>query len=267
MKIVAFLVVRNEEVYIEKTIEYLIQNNISIVIVDNDSTDNTVGICKKYYPEHVIKIYNLPFDGTFNLQLHIQEVKKLASIIEADWFISHSADEKMSSDIEGESLYDAIVRVDELGFDVVNLDEFVFVYENNQVDYTKTIFHNTMRHYYFFEPSKYRLMRILKKTISPDGALAGVHNLENNNINLYEHNFILQHYPLLSYQHAKQKYLTRIYSKDDVKLGWHGNRVNMTKENLVSPNISLLNKKTNGVPFDKSKPYKTHFWEWSPTKC
>jgi len=36
MQVTAILVVRNEKVYIEETIKYLINNKISIVIIDRD---------------------------------------------------------------------------------------------------------------------------------------------------------------------------------------------------------------------------------------
>ncbi|BAO45613.1 glycosyltransferase [Thiolapillus brandeum] len=264
MKITAILVVRNEEVYIEETIKYLIENNISIVVIDNESTDNTVAICKKYYPENITNIETIPFDGTFNLQAHIAEAKKMLKTLETDWVISHAADERIISNRCEETLYDAIVRVSKLGFDIINLDEFVFIYENNEIDYRGADFFNAMRYYYFFEPKKLRLMRIFRRDVFLSGRLAGVHNIEiNSRGKLYPYNFVLQHHLALSYQHAKEKYLTRTYNQSDLELGWHSNRINMTSENLAAPKNSLLMyKKYCSGALDKNRPYKKHFWEW-----
>ncbi|MBS0591483.1 MAG: glycosyltransferase [Proteobacteria bacterium] len=263
MKITAILVVRNEKDYIEATLRSLIDDGIDIAIIDNASTDSTESICRKYHPEHVKKIVSIPFHGTFDLRQHIEAGVKLLGELDTDWVISHAADERFSSDIPGERLCDAIARVDALGCNVINADEFVFVYENDAVDYRGTDFCEKMRHYYFFEPFPYRLMRIFKKGVPLDGILAGVHQMGGSGIRLHRENFTLRHYPVLGHAHAKEKYLSRRYNAQEIEMGWHRNRTIMTADNLKAPDMRLLQwRQHDATPLAKTSPRTTHFWEW-----
>ena len=55
--------------------------------------------------------------------------------VDADWFIHHDADEIMHSSRPGETLLEAIARIDREGYNAIDFDEFVFVHENDSVDY------------------------------------------------------------------------------------------------------------------------------------
>jgi glycosyltransferase involved in cell wall biosynthesis len=264
MKITAILVVRNEHLYIEKTIKYLIDEGIDIAIIDNESSDGTLEICNKYYPNHVKIIKNLPYSGDFNLQEHIAAGKALANEIETDWLISQAADERLCSDIEGESLSEAIHRIDKAGFDSINFEEFVFIYENREIRYENTDFHHLMKRYYFYEPRKNRLIRACKKGVDLSDPLVGCHTLDGAT-KLYN-NLIMRHYIALSYEYAVNKYTKRQFNASDLSLGWHGNRTNITIENLDHKNINLLKADSYTGKLDKSKPYTKHFWEMFATE-
>lgn len=264
LKVVAILAVRNEIDYLKICLSYLASNNIKIVIIDNDSEDGTEEFCMSFSKKHLITYEKYPYKGFYDWKGLLERKTILREEIEADWVIHHDADELMFSDKSGESLIEAIKRVDKLGYDSINLNEFVFVPENNSCDYRKENYHKEMLNYYYFAPAPNRLIRIFKNSLPYDNVSSGGHGLPIEKLKLYPNNFSLRHYICLNQEHAKIKYLNRKYSEEEIKNGWHRNRIIIKEENLdfdkVSQELSSLsNYKTK--PNTIVKKFK-HFWEW-----
>jgi hypothetical protein len=69
----------------------------------------------------------------------------------------------------------------------------------------------------------------------------------------------------LSQDQANAKYLNRVFSADDLKYGWHGNRTIINGTNLqlkTHPAMKHLAQPSTHSGFDLSQPLTTHFWEW-----
>ena len=60
LKIIGILSVYNDSDIIKELIEYYISQGLNLVIVDNDSTDNTVEICNEFVGSGVNKIISFP---------------------------------------------------------------------------------------------------------------------------------------------------------------------------------------------------------------
>ena len=91
--VVALLTIRNEALYLEKCLEHLYQQGINTCVIDNNSTDNSLDIAKSFINRGVVQIETLPFEGYFDLIKQLEIKEKLASEINANWFIHHDADE------------------------------------------------------------------------------------------------------------------------------------------------------------------------------
>ena len=263
--VVAILAIRNEELYIRKCINHLINEGIKIVVIDNGSDDHTLHICREFYPDSILLIERVPYTGCFDLKRLLEKIQQLRKSLNTDWILYQAADEILQSNIRNETLHDAIRRIDGLGYDAINFDEFVFIPESNEKRYGGTDYYRKMRYYYFFEPFKPRLIRAFKNALTVDNIYSGGHLLPIDKIKLYPENLILRHYVCLSFEHARSKYGSREFSEEALKKGWHYNRCNIDETKLVAPSMHRLMKIDWSSPdeLDRTNPVKEHFWQWN----
>ncbi len=264
-RVVAILAVRNESLYIRTVIEHLIAEGLSCVVIDNQSDDDTVAICREYYPDHVLAIESIPYPGYYNWQAILARKDELRKSIAADWTIHHDADEIMHSNRAGESLVEAIARVNDEGYNAINFDEFVFIHENDLASYEGHNYYQDMHHYYYFQPrvKHPRLVRAYSKGVQGNIASSGGHKPSGNDIRIYPERMVLRHYVCLSKAHAISKYGKRIYSEEELKMGWHYNRVGVEADQYSAPAAGKLGVLGDDLRrLDYSQPYDKHYWQW-----
>jgi len=259
LNIVALLAVRNEELYIEKCIQHLLQQGIRIYLIDNESTDRTIEIANKYLNYGVIDIKQIPFNGIFDLTAQLKIKEELSTSLDADWFIHHDADEIRYAPGQFTTLLDGIAEADKLGFSAINFDEFVFIptskdqcFEN--VDYVKL-----MQHYYYFSPKPLRRVNAWKKTnYKVNLTNSGGHSAYFQNMKIFPINFILRHYIFLSYKHACSKYGNRIHATQELQKGWHIDRELFNANKIILPTPDQLKHINADGNLDASDPWKYH---------
>ena len=258
MRIVALLTVRNESLYIDRCLRHLHEQGIETCVIDNQSTDATLDIVERWRNFGVFRVEHLPYPGYFDLHGILENEQRLAGEIEADWFMHYDADEIRESPVVGETLHDAIRRVDQAGFDAINFDEFVFLPCHDDASFEGTDYVQTMRYYYFFEPVPLRQLKGWKKGVKLDLAASGGHRMSRDDLNIAPDRFVMRHYIALSRQYAVDKYTKeRIYSPKEVnELGWHGRRATCCAHDLVFPDRQQL--KNIDFPWDYSDPCKEH---------
>src|SRR5438094_945691 len=128
IRVVAALVVRNERPFLGNCLRHLIENGIDYVIVDNESTDETMELLQQsYFAKHLIGHRTHPYQGSMDWKDLMLTRQAAADAIDADWILYVSADEVMHSYNAGETLSAAIERTDAAGFDVIDFNEFVFL--------------------------------------------------------------------------------------------------------------------------------------------
>jgi glycosyltransferase involved in cell wall biosynthesis len=259
----AILAVRNEACHIRRILSLFIGQGIDVAVIDNDSTDETAAICRQYLGKGVLFMERLAWTGCFDLCAQLEAKKDVAARLDHDWLIHTDADEWMQSPQKGETLLEGICRVSAQGYNAINFDEFVFL----PVDDTNkpgTHYEREILHYYFFEPSKNRLMRAWQRNTNLSNRASGGHRLAGDKLNLSPEPFILRHYIALSQQDALNKYVGRTYSATDLSKSWHGNRLALTREQLRLPRKGLLRKLPvwDSKEFDRTDPLRRHFWEW-----
>jgi len=260
LRIVALLSVRNEELYISRVIEHLFTQGIEICVIDNESTDATLGIAQKYLGRGVFRIETQPFEGYFNLVAQLSLKEQLSREINADWFIHHDADEIREAPAPFKSLYEGILKADEEGYNAINFDEFVFLPTTDDDSFEGTDYVAKMRYYYFFEPAKFHRINAWKKTnLDFDLVSSGGHGVNFTDRKIYPENFILRHYVALSRAHAIAKYGSeRIYSSEEMDTrGWHRARANANIEAIRFPSSGELHQVSDGQ-WNKSRPCTQH---------
>ena len=259
----AVICVRNEAKHIRRAISDFVSQGIDVVIIDNGSTDHTLQICSEFLGNGLLFIKHMPWKGEFNLSYQLEMKNEIVRNLNHDWVIHADADEWMHSSVEGESLLDGITRISKRGFNVINLEEFVFLPARNE-EYNLDHYKKEFLDYYYFSPHKQRLMRVWNRLLSCNNLDSGGHKLSGVGINVSPESFILRHYIVLSHEHAIQKYLQRIFSKRDLVKNWHKKRLDLTLEKLKLPYAHKLKRldKWDSCNPDFSDPKKEHYWDW-----
>jgi hypothetical protein len=112
--------------------------------------------------------------------------------VNTDWILYVSADEIMNSYNAGETVSAAIERVDAAGYEVIDFNEFVFL----PIELSYIPDHEgfqPMRHYYFFEPHRPRLMRARMNRLQVSHVTHGGHVLAGEPFKLSPETFALRH--------------------------------------------------------------------------
>jgi glycosyltransferase involved in cell wall biosynthesis len=266
LRIAAFIAVRNQADYLRRTLPHLADNGISVVVIDNQSTDGLREVVDdQRRAGAAIALEYLPFHGSFDLSRQLEAKASLIEQSDADWVLHLDADEMPHSCREGETLAAAIARADAAGYNVVNFEEFVFLpIEPGPARDEHAFFPFT--HYYFFEPSKLRLMRAWRRICGFTNVDSGGHHLRGEDTRIFPENQVLRHYPFLSQQHAWEKYSKRRFNENDLARGWHGNRIDIDHRLFTFPapgELELL-EALGRHALDRSRPHTTHYWQWAP---
>jgi hypothetical protein len=263
MRVVAQMFVRNGEDYLPRCLRHFREHGIEVAILDHGSTDATPDILRAHRVDPVADVVHVPFEGVFDLARMLTLQQETSGSLGADWYILAGVDEILESDVPGEKLCDAIERVDAAGFAVVNFNEFVFVYEDDEVSYVGTDYVQKMLSYYFFAPEPLRLMRAVKAGADSGYVSSAGHRVSVEPARIYPGTFILRHYMTLGREHAVAKYVGRKFAPKNLARGWHFNRVGLQPGQFAAPPaVRLLRLPHPSAQPDASHAVSTHFWQW-----
>ena len=259
MDVVALVATYNEEHCIENCIRHYAEHGVDVVLFDNESTDHTFTIAKRYVGRGVREIYRVKRGDLFELErlLLIKTVWIRES--SADWVLHADADEIREPRASGETLCEAFERVARQGFNAVNFLEFTFVPTVEDPVHEPASYLQTMRHYYHFGPAYPRQIKAWMPQRLPDFEItsSGGHLIASEHLALCPEDFVMRHYIFLSRAHAERKYLARKHPQSALDKGWHHPRHLLSKESFDLPSHSALCCVDDG-PLDDSNPLPQH---------
>lgn len=263
MKVLAIVCIRNEAIHLRRCLRAYIDNGIDVALIDNGSTDGSLEIAEQFVGKGVITIEHIDWTGEFSLSTQLRVKEKIYKNSFYNWIVHADADEWLCSDKQCQTLFDGIAEADAQGYTVINFNEVVFVPLPGE-DFFVEDYASHMRTYYFFQPSYPRLNRVWKRELLLDNKETGGHLLQGDGIRLFDRDFILRHYIALSEAHAVTKYVGRSFAGEDLAQGWHGNRRDITAQQLRLRPVKELRQliSPNRDDFDLSAPLTTHFWQW-----
>lgn len=264
MRIVAVMACRNEADFLPTCLHHLVQNGIDFAIVDNDSTDGSLDIAHSAdFRSHLVGLKRIPYNGVFELEPLLTAKMELAESVDSDWAMNICPDEILHPNRAGLSLTTEVEFFDKSGFNVVNFDEFVFLpvvepWTSGLRDWPAS------RHYYFFEPKRFRQMRLWKKGLGFSMIRHGGHRLDGDNLRFAPESLVLRHYIFRDQAHAYEKFTTRHFSAQELARGWHRNRHGIPKENYAFPAPDTLKilESPESFAFNRSAPQKKHYWDF-----
>jgi glycosyltransferase involved in cell wall biosynthesis len=256
MKIVALLQTFNERRFVANCIEHLNDQGVTVYVVDNQSTDETIEIAERYIGRGVIGIEELPRDGHWDLRRQLERKQQLAADLDADWLMHVDADELHTSPQPGQSLADALRAADELGFNALNFLEFTFVPTAESPDHDHADYEQTMRSYYPFLLRYPHRLNAWKRQDGPvELASSNGHRVDFPGLRMAPRNLCMRHFLFLSIDHAAEKYSRKFPATRQDEIDW---RIQFDAATIKLPSERMLRRYVPGTPLDRTEPLNYH---------
>lgn len=259
MRIIALLATYNEERFIAACLENLLQQDVEVYLIDNESSDRTVAIAERYLGRGLIGIETLPRTGVFRWKRILACKERLAATLEADWFMHVDADEIRLPPRSAHTLVQALAEVEAQGYNAVNFMEFTFIPTQEAPDHDHADFQKTMRWYYPFLPFVPHRLNAWQWQDEPvELAWSGGHQVRFPGLRMYPESFPMRHYLFLSVPHGIRKYVDRRYDRAETETGWHGWRSKVRPSEVKLPTQAELRTYTSDDQLDPSNPRTQH---------
>ena len=253
MRVIALITAYNEELMIGPALDHLMSQGAEVYLIDNESTDRTVEIARRYLGRGLLGVETLPRKGYFDLTSVLRREEERAKELPGDWFMHHDADEIRLAPPPYRTLAEGFAEVGRAGYNAVNFQEFVFVPTQQVPNHEHPEFPRTMRHYYCLNPRPLHRLNAWKRTDAPV-TLTDAHRVEFPGMRIFPEPFVLKHYICLSLPHAIRKYCGRQYSPAEVERGWHRKRSRLQPEDFYLPDQSELKEVGPDGAVDASEP-------------
>lgn len=266
MRALAIVCARNESIHIRQSLADLLSQGLEIILIDHDSTDDTVTRAQCFLGRGLLSIEKMPWRGFFSLADQLEFKRQIIKQVPHDWVLHVDADERLDTPRELSGLMEALRTADTAGYNCLNFNEFVFIPrpgETFEIPYYRSL----MTTYYFFRPCHPRLMRAWKRNAGFDNVVEAGHRLIGDGLKVFPQDLILRHYLMLSGAHWERKYKNRIFAEAEVAKGWHRDRISIPKVDLATL-TTAAHGYLRDLPFAASRTFATdrpamkHFWEW-----
>ena len=207
MKIYGLLTMYNDEDIIQEVIEYYISQNISLIILDNGSTDKSFQIAKKFENYNSIEVYQDSSTTKINDLYNI--LYQFATKKDPDWFITIASDEFLETGIPNVKLDEAISKVDKEGHNLIQFDRFDF-FMSDMDDQSQKSVKTRLKYYSYQDDFVYRAWKNVSGTIphSNEGHFPVFPS--NIRYRIPSQKFVLRHYPFRSMIQAKKRIIDRM---------------------------------------------------------
>jgi hypothetical protein len=250
--VVAIMHAYNEADVIEQAITHLVHNGVSVYLVDNWSTDDTLNLARSFEGSGLVGFERFPPDGpatTFEWRRLLNRTEEIAIGLDADWIIHNDADEFRSSPWLGVSLRDALYHVQTEGYSAVDHGCLNFALTDDHLEPSSSVEQRLT----WFEAARTVDLSQLNcwlhiPNIPVELAWSGGHTVRFPGQKVFPYNFLLRHYPIRSVEQGRRKVFAERLPRFRVEerlQGWHDHYDRVRAETLVRP--------TNGlVHFDSS---------------
>lgn len=259
-KVIAILAARNEEMYIGPCLEHLIHQGLEVLVLDNESSDDTVKNAEAFSGRGLIGIETVPYDGVMRWKDMLDIKVEWSRNLDADWFLHQDPDEFRTPPPGYRNLQSWITESDREGFNALNFTEYTFLPCRESPDHFHADFQKTLRWYYPFCAGEIRRLNAWKQQDQVvDLSTNGGHIVQFENLCPGPESGAMRHYLFLSPEHACKKYKTRSYDPAEVEKGWHEWRHRIGEEVIQLPSVTEMNFYQNDLRFSHLNHRDKHY--------
>jgi Glycosyl transferase family 2 len=259
--VAALIAVRDEAVHLPHVVEHLIEEGIDVVVLDDGSVDGGIDSLSDLAGHGLIEVRRRPGRPHMSVVDLVEWKATVAAELGHDWVIHHDADEWMTAPAGPGHLIELLEEADAEGATVLNFEEFVFVPIDGLPAGADP--RRLMIDYYFYEPSKIRLMRAWRRDAGLSPAGAG-HRVVGDALALYPVSGVLRHYPIVTPELGLRQYGSRRFDPEELEQSLHRNRLPLVNATSIpragGPLLHRLDS-WDASDFDRSTPSLYHFWE------
>jgi GT2 family glycosyltransferase len=252
--IIALIAAYNEGDVIGPVVGDLIDQGVSVYLLDHQSTDDTVARVQPYHGRGLLSIERFPARGTgvegpgrFAWEEILRRKEALATELDAAWFIHHDADEFRESPWAHVNLRDAIRSVDALGYNAIDFEVLNFWPTHDGFRPGDDV-RQTFRHYAPGEPWDKVQIKCWKKTDGPvDLVSSAGHDVAFAGRRVFPLRFILRHYPIRSQAHGERKVFHERrgrFVEAERARGWH------VQYDAIRPDERFIRDPATMIPYD-----------------
>jgi GT2 family glycosyltransferase/glycosyltransferase involved in cell wall biosynthesis/predicted Zn-dependent protease len=232
LNIIAIISAHNEGDIIYHVIGDLISNGVSVYLIDNQSTDNTIQEASRWVGGGLIHIERFPEDlgfpldyaGEYRWREILLRKEQLAIQLGADWYIHADADEFRESPWDKMTLHDAIRHVDKAGYNAIDFELLNFRPVDNSFVPGEDV-RESLTGFEWGEDFNSLQIKAWKFTgVRVDLASHGGHNVMFPGRKIFPQRFILRHYPIRSQEHGLRKVFQdrkKRFTQAERVAGWH----------------------------------------------
>ena len=250
--VVAILAAYNEADIITHVIGDLIDQGVDVYFLDDGSTDGTVAAVEPFVGRGVIAIEPAAAPGdrdaghAFEWERILLTKTRLATTLDAAWFIHHDADEFRESPWPAVRLKEAIQKVDALGFNAIDFRVLDFWPVHDRFRAGQDVREAFTAYAVGAEYDRVQI-RCWKKTADLDLVSSGGHEARFPGRNVFPLRFILRHYPIRGQAHGERKVFHerrgRFVDTERAR-GWH------VQYDAVGERTSFLRDPSDLTPYD-----------------
>jgi glycosyltransferase involved in cell wall biosynthesis len=244
VSVIALVSAYNEADIIAQVIDDLVRQHISVYLLDDGSTDDTVARVEPFVGRGVIAIERFSTPDAngpphpFAWEPILRRKSQLAQQLEADWFIHHDADEFRESPWPGVSLRDGIQFVHDAGYNAIDFVCLEFQGDVDSASPSQDV-RAAFPCYAVAAPHNRVQIRCWQRTDhAVDLATSGGHDVAFPDRRVFPIRFILRHYPIRGRAHFERKVRhERNYVEHERALGWH---IHYSTERAAVPKANAL---------------------------
>lgn len=226
VSVIAIISAYNEADIIAQVVEDLISQEVSVYLLDDGSSDDTIAQVEPFLGRGVVAIERFSMPGPppheFALEPILRRKSQLAQELEADWFVHHDADEFRETPWPGVTLRAGIQFVHDAGYNAIDFTCLEFDGNVDSVEPTGDV-KSAFRQYAraaAFNHAQIRCWRRGDQMV--DLSSSGGHDATFPNRQVFPIRFLLRHYPIRGQSHLRRKVMSeRNYAESERAKGWH----------------------------------------------
>lgn len=211
-RVTAIVSVYNEGDILARCLQYLIDQGVSVYVIDNWSNDDSLAIARAFLGNGVIGVEQFPSGGRalFELAPLLQRIDSIANALETDWVMHHDVDELFESPWPSYRIKDGIYWAHRGGWSVVNhaLLEFRVIDQGFKPGSDHRAY---FKHFELGSHPAYRnLQRAWKATLKVNRVNSGGHTVTHDPRLLAPFHGLIRHYTHRSEAHGQAKIKDRL---------------------------------------------------------